>query len=808
MSDTIKFENEKLKMFALNVEKTSFEELPFEYLEAYDEKKLNELLQKDDTVFFTVCCSRKDVSKIVDTAGADRILAVEWFDRDSLKIRLGNKACTRGDVEIRLGAAFDLMFTDFQFCRKPEKDILDKLKDLFEKKSDFDAMLSDFIKMLAGNISGQKQKTLNSKYVKSSTDLNNRHDIDEKSFSLADFVFASTRIIKYCTAVKNPDSLDFALTYRDDELLCKMAEGEDALKEFLQTCPVIEVVDSAVPAMFSLNNPKCLRSYRNFLCRIAKYPAFPKTNLMNDFKSDLLSRWVGNAFDEFLNKIEGKNSSVEAIRSLLELKKSSPDPETLIKALHRKDRPEDTKAWQYEDFVLYQDSYRDKWGSSGVGITPDLHYVHEFVKLLSKKDSEKNLEDVESLLISWLQHLTAEPDIAKNDPNHANFWPGSFAHYYCHATWRDKQKITQNDRVKYDGGVYKAYMENNFWLELLGSRLVLFPELHGALQRIADFQTEAEFPVFLSLLEKKDLPSAFFFSEGHIGLMPREHVNQWEKEKRIESEHAKEVAEAKLKGQKETFTSMNHSIKNLVSSVTNALYAAKNENDTMKTQRMINRARQGASLIAAIANAITYSYRQSNGDWKKDLHATTGSVTMMNIVFTALFHSVPNVFAGEDFAEYRTVTGHYFVSNDELLKAENAWLDSATEDARLKWIQDYLFNVSFDFDDTAKSLLIGDEHSTLIHFFILFNEIFWNTIKAVAYVEKERRQCHIRITCPDGFLVVDLENAANADHTSGNTGFGHIIIENYVKMFEIKDFKEYFDSNVKTYKLHFSLPIS
>ena len=246
-----------------------------------------------------------------------------------------------------------------------------------------------------------------------------------------------------------------------------------------------------------------------------------------------------------------------------------------------------------------------------------------------------------------------------------------------------------------------------------------------------------------------------------------------------------------------------------MSSVTNALYAAKNENDTIKTQRMINRASQGASLIAAIANAISFSYRQSNGDWKKDLHATTGSVTMMNIVFTALFHSVPNVFAGEDFAKYRTVTKQYFVSNDELLKAENAWLDSATGDAKLKWIQDYMFNVSFDFDDTAKSLLIGDEHSTMTHFFILFNEIFWNTIKAVAYVvEKERRQCHVRITCPDGFLVVDLENAANADHTSVNTGFGHIIIENYVKMFEIKDFTEYFDFNTKTYKLHFSLPIS
>ena len=270
------------------------------------------------------------------------------------------------------------------------------------------------------------------------------------------------------------------------------------------------------------------------------------------------------------------------------------------------------------------------------------------------------------------------------------------------------------------------------------------------------------------------------------------------------------VAEAKLNGQREAFTSMNHSIKNLVESVTSALYAASQADDSTKKRRMINRASQGANLIASIAKAISLSYRQPEGDWKKDLRTTTeeNAMTMDKIVLHALFHSVPNVFAGENFAKYHRITEQYFVNDTGLEEAKAAWQDASTADAKIKWIRDFLFEFKLDFDDTVKPLMIGDEYSTATHFVILFNEIFWNTIKAVAYVEKERRQCHVRITCPDGFLVVDLENAANADHTSGNTGFGHIIVENYVKMFEIKDFKEYFDSNAKTYKLHFSLPVS
>lgn len=818
------FENEKLKMFALcnsaifMGKKPSYKEFDFKYLESYNREKVSELLHSDKHIFLTVCCSKEELCNFKNNAA--NILELEWVSPDlfKIRIRLGNKECSRGVISVRLGPSFNLTFTDFQLCGNMAQE---ELETLFQGK---DWTLTQFVKILAKNcVSEANSNAWKETFTAQSGTVDTEREISE--FKLDDFVFSRERIRKYCTAFDDPNCLGFVLTYRIDDLLIKMAEGEGALKAYLKACPKYEV-HPRLSALFSLQYPTYLQSYRNFLCRIVTDmddSGFQKDWCLSAEKRKKISLKDYQDARQFM--MDGKNGEIlEVLEALQELKSQKPTADEWSRALRRKDDPT-AKNWQNEDILLYA-IYREQVnGADAQCFMEDLFTCFKQVEglemvtqltrqELNDKQCKEQLLPANKIFIC-VKNLFASPEVNSN--SNASFLKASFAEYLYGATWRDGKKLTLTDRIKNeDGTVYAAYLRCNMLLELIAARLSCFSRFCSTLQRIADFCAEAETPVYAALLKKPNcIRDVVFLDGGYWHLMPQQHAFLLETEKRIEAErkkqeaeHDKEIAEAKQLAQKETFTSMNHSIRNLVSSVTNALYAAKNENDTIKTQKMINRARQGAGLIAAIANAISYSYRQSNGDWKKDLHATNGSVTMMKIVFTALSHSVPNVFAGEDFAQYRTVTEHYFVSNDELLKAENAWLDSATEDAKLKWIQDYLFNVSFDFDDTAKSLLIGDEHSTLTHFFILFNEIFWNTIKSVAYVEKERRQCHIRITCPDGFLVVDLENAANADHTSGNTGFGHIIIENYVKMFEIKDFKEYFNSNTKTYKLHFSLPIS
>lgn len=828
MSNMIEFKDEKLKMFTLcnsilrNRVKTSYNELDFKYLKSCDKKKIAELLCGDKPIFFTICCSKGELCEVIrEVVPAANILELEWVSPDLFKIRLGNKECSRGVISVRLGPSFNLTFTDFQFCGYMVRDDLK----FFQGE---DWTLHGLIQKLVKNVCSDSEDLKNWNNVVSAQSGGWR--IYECESMLDDFVFSRERIRKYCTAFDDPNCLGFVLTYRIDEILRKMAEGEGALKAYLKACPKYEVQDPLLSALFSLQYPTYLQSYRNFLCRIVTDmddSGFQKDWCLSAEKRKKISLKDYQDARQFM--MNGKNGEIlEVLEALQELKSQKPTADEWSGALRRKDDPT-PKNWQNEDILLYA-IYREQVnGADAQCFMEDLFTCFKQVEglemvaqltrqELNDKQRKEQLLPADEIFIC-VKNLFASPKVNSN--TNASFLKASFAEYLCGATWRDRKKLTLTDRIKNeDGTVYAAYLRCNMLLELIAARFSYFTKFCDVIQRIADFCAEAETPVFTALLEKPESVAALekgavFIESGDWHLMPRQHVNLWEIKKRIEAErkkqdaeHAKEIAEARLQAQKETFTSMNHSIKNLVSSVTSALYAAKNENDTMKTQRMINRASQGASLIAAIANAISFSYRQSNGDWKKDLHATTDSVTMMNIVFTALFHSVPNVFAGENFAKYRTVTGQYFVSNDELLKAENAWLESATGDAKLKWIQDYLFNVSFDFDDTAKSLLIGDEHSTMTHFFILFNEIFWNTIKAVAYVEKERRQCHIHIALSDGFLGVDLENAANADNTAGNTGFGHIIIENYVKMFEIKDFKEYFDSNTKTYKLHFSLPVS
>ena len=278
-----------------------------------------------------------------------------------------------------------------------------------------------------------------------------------------------------------------------------------------------------------------------------------------------------------------------------------------------------------------------------------------------------------------------------------------------------------------------------------------------------------------------------------------------------ENEKIKQEAretEIKYNTQREIFTNLNHSIKNLVGSVSKTLSRTKEEHElSTQVRRLINRASLGANLISAIANAISYSYRDDGDKWKEDLNPTYAAESLPRIIQCALFHAVPNILSGENIRLYSYEYNSYFPTQQEQEQAEVLWYQAYSDELKLNWINQNLFPMKFNIDQSVQSLRIGDKYSTFTHFFIFFNEIFLNTIKAVANVEKMLRKCDINIRVINHCISFELKNSSCSNQIQEKNGFGHIIIENYCKKFEIKDFKETYDTEGKMYQLHFQLPI-
>ena len=281
-----------------------------------------------------------------------------------------------------------------------------------------------------------------------------------------------------------------------------------------------------------------------------------------------------------------------------------------------------------------------------------------------------------------------------------------------------------------------------------------------------------------------------------------------ERDKNEKAEQQLKEAETKNQTQRKLFSQLNHSIKNLVGSVSKTLSWTKSEYElSTPVRRLINRASQGANLISAIANAISLSYRDDGDQWKKDLNAINDTESMSKIIQNALFQAIPNILSGDNITPYRHEYELYFPTEDEQKRAEMLWYQSVSAELKQKWINENLFFLNLNIDESVKNLQVGDEHAALTHFFIFFSEIFLNSTKAVAYVKKQFRKCDVDIIISNGFLIFDLKNSSGNDRTQKKDGFGHIIIENYCKKFEIKDFKEIYDPEEKMYKLHFKLPI-
>jgi hypothetical protein len=225
-----------------------------------------------------------------------------------------------------------------------------------------------------------------------------------------------------------------------------------------------------------------------------------------------------------------------------------------------------------------------------------------------------------------------------------------------------------------------------------------------------------------------------------------------------------------------------------------------------KTLMHLNVANQGAYILSQYTRTFTLSARKLDDNWMDDLNSTYNAKKMRDILWQAFNCSISHVFFRDITRFFHAcVSQNYFATKAEMIKAKDEWGNLDARDDQLAWIQQYLFNFTWQDNAAALDTMIGDKHFILTHLFVLFYEIFLNAIKAVSYVEKTQRHLTVNFGTKNGCVFVEMCNSVGRESLEGY-GQGNLIIKAYMDKFNIPDFNATTDSENSIYTMSFSLP--
>ena len=253
----------------------------------------------------------------------------------------------------------------------------------------------------------------------------------------------------------------------------------------------------------------------------------------------------------------------------------------------------------------------------------------------------------------------------------------------------------------------------------------------------------------------------------------------------------------------EIFSKINHNIKNINSAVFAALAEARRIDRGGSSSELLRQAYNGSAIISGITEAISMSYRRPIGNWRADLSSTDAKNPFVEIIRQALYYSIPQIFI-RGYSRYLKTSVKYFPSATDCATAEAEWFSASGNLEKAAWLKKYLGDVNLSFDAASEKLMIGDEYNTAIHFFIMFNELFGNAIKAVADIPFERRQLLLKFQMCEDTLSANITNSA-INGITDRGGAGKIIIDNYIKMFGIEDYHYEFEEGRNILCQHFTI---
>ena len=346
-----------------------------------------------------------------------------------------------------------------------------------------------------------------------------------------------------------------------------------------------------------------------------------------------------------------------------------------------------------------------------------------------------------------------------------------------------------------------------FWEEIENSTLLLHNK-ESILAVINHAYPDMCFEQRMDNFRRKNQLPEFDYEEGAKAyikqILERDKLERGIEKSKLEAKEA----ETRAQVQKDNFVTINHSIKNLISSVDGALSRLERRlpSDQEFMCNLLKQAKQGVVIASDLANAITCSYRSTGTElWHEDILSENAKWSVQDILHDALSASIPHIFFRR-YSQYEQESKNYFPDKDEGMRAEHEWYDLSDINVRIAWINQHLFRFELN-DSEVAACKVGNKYSTKTHLYVLFNEILLNAIKAASFVDKEQRNIKVSLTSAGGNIIVDISNSANPNRGISG-GYGKIIIDNYKSMFNMLDFYSGYNADTKCYQVKFILPFS
>jgi len=242
------------------------------------------------------------------------------------------------------------------------------------------------------------------------------------------------------------------------------------------------------------------------------------------------------------------------------------------------------------------------------------------------------------------------------------------------------------------------------------------------------------------------------------------------------SESEKEKAEIRIKERDKILATVSHKIKGLIHSIQTPL---SNLLEWSKHPQTIKNALKGTVLISDLVNTASHSYTANIDDFYYDAKNNETGDSIESIILDSIKYSIPHMFDGRN---YNKQNRNYFKTKEEHTIAQKEWyLLSETDQLEpiIKYLNKYFFKVDFDFSDSSKYIL-GNDKSSSSKLITIIQELFFNAIKNVSYLEKNNRKVSLNVAIDDE-MKFKVSNTYDKKRKLKTTALGTIIVKNIIE---------------------------
>lgn len=271
--------------------------------------------------------------------------------------------------------------------------------------------------------------------------------------------------------------------------------------------------------------------------------------------------------------------------------------------------------------------------------------------------------------------------------------------------------------------------------------------------------------------------------------------------------HEIAINKARLEERDRIIRNQCHNIKNILRSVTSPLNCIKQGD---KSEYLIDEAIQHAQVIGRLVDGMSLSYSGTKEDFIFDANHGDNGLSIEDMLYKSLEVSVANII--EDFSYYAPIWKNYFKNKKEFEPANLEYknllmLKGGNKDKYYKAFFKFICKVMFQIDckiNLSREYLIGNTKSSDLKVLSMINELIFNSIKYVSFVNYPERMIEISASDNSEHIILTVKNSYINNCEYKTTGIGTSIIDNTLKIMSADPI--YIEKDDVSYKITVRIP--